>query len=602
MDFTAAELKTLSQRDFVQRQIADFSPDLKVDSVPNESQTADPTSDDDRDVVVCVRLRPVLSAESERGIFPTVTANKDTGKVLVHSLEYKFDGRPKVASKEFCVDYAFDSDTNNEEVYAHTAKKLIAIALGGGVATLLATGQTGSGKTHTMTAVENFIARDLFEAALDYRKNLNDATAWDSSSDLGFEFRVCFFELLGNKAYDLLAYPNEITIMEDVLGQVQVKGTVEEQVRNSEDLLSPQASSRSHAVCRITIKDLRYPASEEGLLYLLDLAGSESSSDSRHHDKERTDEKKEINQSLATLKDCIRNRALAVLSTKHVHVPYRNSRLTVLLKSAFELATTRACRTVVIATVNPSILDTLHSLNTLRYVSPLKVEIPPSSEASPDDPSSWSNAKLREWVSETSNLIEAENLCSTESGRQLLKLPESMFVDRCLKSPGVDVKTAKAIGNNAAGCLLRKCLDGKFWRLVVDARTKVREDKERAIRLAIAERRAETAVLRTQAELEAWHTKQRDYHIQWMEMMMSKGPEYVAKMLKDQKAALENEISAGEELKSDPEAYALWLKSSQASIEYQKERIRVANEYIDKKIENNELSGAKIFAAVSAMK
>jgi kinesin family protein 2/24 len=63
---------------------------------------------------------------------------------------------------------------------------------------------------------------------------------------------------------------------------------------------------------------LRLPEAEEGILYLLDLAGSESAADTRYHDKERIQESVEINKSLATLKDCIRNRAMAANSAKHI--------------------------------------------------------------------------------------------------------------------------------------------------------------------------------------------------------------------------------------------------------------------------------------------
>ena len=111
-------------------------------------------------------------------------------------------------------------------------------------------------------------------------------------------------------------------------------------------------------------------AAEDGFLHLIDLAGSENAGDSQFHDKSRLQETKDINKSLMCLKECIRNRSLASLDpSTHVHIPYRQSKLSLLLKDAFELESHKLSRTVVIANVAPSVLDTAMTLNTLRYTA-----------------------------------------------------------------------------------------------------------------------------------------------------------------------------------------------------------------------------------------
>ena len=111
-------------------------------------------------------------------------------------------------------------------------------------------------------------------------------------------------------------------------------------------------------------------AAEDGFLHLIDLAGSENAGDSQFHDKSRLQETKDINKSLMCLKECIRNRSLASLDpSTHVHIPYRQSKLSLLLKDAFELESYKLSRTVVIANVAPSVLDTAMTLNTLRYTA-----------------------------------------------------------------------------------------------------------------------------------------------------------------------------------------------------------------------------------------
>lgn len=74
------------------------------------------------------------------------------------------------------------------------------------------------------------------------------------------------------------------------------------------------------------------------------------------------------------LKECMRNRALsAVNPQKDYHIPYRNSKLTLMLKDSFELASNKLSKTVVIANVAPGVADLSMTKNTLRFIAPIKV-------------------------------------------------------------------------------------------------------------------------------------------------------------------------------------------------------------------------------------
>lgn len=119
-------------------------------------------------------------------------------------------------------------------------------------------------------------------------------------------------------------------------------------------------SSRSHAVCRIFINR---EGSQEGILQLIDLAGSEHRIDSAEHDAARRKEGAQINSSLAALKECVRCKATPKVGGNAPFLPYRKSKLTHLLRACFE----EGNPTVVIATVSPSSKDTEHSLNTIRH-------------------------------------------------------------------------------------------------------------------------------------------------------------------------------------------------------------------------------------------
>jgi len=56
-------------------------------------------------------------------------------------------------------------------------------------------------------------------------------------------------------------------------------------LRKTSKTYKNDTSSRSHSICRILITNLSYPSMEPGELIFIDLAGSESLSDSQFHDK-----------------------------------------------------------------------------------------------------------------------------------------------------------------------------------------------------------------------------------------------------------------------------------------------------------------------------
>jgi len=202
--------------------------------------------------------------------------------------------------------------------------------------------------------------------------------------------------------------------LEDSFGTMQLLGILEKNPRTLEEFLNlidvakelrstasttkNDQSSRSHAVCRIRVANNELPTSPEGNFMLVDLAGSEASADTSQHSRERMTETREINKSLTVLKDCIRARALWSIargeaSHKHFHIPFRSTKLTQVLKSAFDVNSTQTCKTIVIACINPSILDVAHSKNTLRYAEMLKVPMPKAKPRAFDAriPTTWAN-------------------------------------------------------------------------------------------------------------------------------------------------------------------------------------------------------------------
>ena len=131
-------------------------------------------------------------------------------------------------------------------------------------------------------------------------------------------------------------------------------------------LFSSPSSTLSHvldAICQILFRD-KNTGRLKGKLSLVDLAGSERGSDTKSHNRQRRTESSDINTSLLALKECIR-----AIDSDSKHVPYRQSKLTLILKDCF---VSKSARTAMIATLSPGSNSTDHTVNTLRYADRIK--------------------------------------------------------------------------------------------------------------------------------------------------------------------------------------------------------------------------------------
>ncbi|KAL8377402.1 hypothetical protein RB595_008194 [Gaeumannomyces hyphopodioides] len=436
------------------------------------------------DIVVVARVRPVLDEEKDTGALTAVLPRPGLpGTIDCHEIRKTIRGQPALDTSTFKVDRAFGPEDTTDAIYSSVVQQLVPWAWSGGVGTLFAYGQTSSGKTFTVSGLERLVARSLFDGG--------------SGCVADGERRIyaSIVELAGNSALDLLNARRPVSVLTDSFGETQVAGALERRVESSDELLAlvdvaaalrataptlrNDASSRSHAVCRIRI-ELPTAAgggggggagAEDGLLYLVDLAGSEAARDVSEHGADRMREAREINASLSTLKDCIRGRVLhdaaaidggkkpAAAGGKQ-YVPFRQSTLTKMLRHVFDPESGRSCRTVVVACVNPGAADTGASKNTLRYAEMLRVVVPSRGPRpyDPRVPATWNNAQLREWIQSSSGspAVDAETLAPSETGPQLLRLPIPEFLRRCLLTPGVSPEQARAF-------------QSKYWQLHVDS-------------------------------------------------------------------------------------------------------------------------------------
>lgn len=101
-------------------------------------------------------------------------------------------------------------------------------------------------------------------------------------------------------------------------------------------------SSRSHAILQISLKDGKKIFTK---ISFIDLAGNERGADHADMNKQTKVDGAEINKSLLQLKECIR-----ALDAGKSHVPFRGSKLTMILKDSF----VGNCKTVMIGNISPA--------------------------------------------------------------------------------------------------------------------------------------------------------------------------------------------------------------------------------------------------------
>ncbi|XP_001363286.3 kinesin-like protein KIF2C isoform X2 [Monodelphis domestica] len=334
-------------------------------------------------ICVCVRKRPLNKQELAKKEFDVISVPSKC-LLLVHEPKLKVDLTKYLENQAFRFDFAFDETASNEVVYRFTARPLVQTIFEGGKATCFAYGQTGSGKTHTMggdfsgknqnasKGIYAFASRDVFLLKNQPRYK-----------NLGLEVYVTFFEIYNGKLFDLLNKKAKLRVLEDGKQQVQVVGLQEHLVNSADDVIrmietgsacrtsgqtfANASSSRSHACFQIL---LRAKGKLHGKFSLVDLAGNERGADTSSADRQTRMEGAEINKSLLALKECIR-----ALGQNKSHTPFRESKLTQVLRDSFIGENSRTC---MIAMISPGMSSCEYTLNTLRYADRVK-ELSPNS-------------------------------------------------------------------------------------------------------------------------------------------------------------------------------------------------------------------------------
>jgi len=328
-------------------------------------------------------------SEKKHGTLPVVTAKTQEKSVTV----IKGKG-PRQIKSSYTFDNVFTAFSTQEEVFEATVKPMISDVMRGFESTVFAYGQTGTGKTHTMEG--SLSSPELYGVIPRSAQAIFEHLKQPQYKD---QVVTCsYLEIYNEELRDLL--DDGTAKMNDKQGKLEImegkngtfcRNLTEREVKSAEDVLNlmqkaqqqrivgetkmNKSSSRSHCLFTIQVHGkitlLNGDGDMEffGKLHMVDLAGSECAKSAGNekgapNEVARERERMNINRSLLTL-----GRVISILKERsenkntNARIPYRDSKLTRILQESLG----GRCKTVIVATLSPSITAIEESISTLNY-------------------------------------------------------------------------------------------------------------------------------------------------------------------------------------------------------------------------------------------
>lgn len=313
---------------------------------------------------VFVRVRPMNS--KEQGSEPsngeaTITFAEDM-KLSVYTEEH-------ARRKWFDFDRVFRQNSSQQEVFEEV-KPLATSVLDGYNVCIFAYGQTGSGKTFTMTG-------NKANPGLNVRV-LTELFRIREERKVGVDTKMTIMvtEIYNEQIKDLLggSKQKKLDVKQNPDGSNTVPGLTEMNVESVEEVLQcmdtaqsnrtvmstdmNDESSRSHSIVQVKTVCTHHKdkSTYSGKINLIDLAGSENTNKSGVSGQGMK-EAQNINKSLSALGDVISS-----LVSKSGHIPFRNSKLTMMLKDSLG-GDSKTLMIVQCSPAQPNVTETLSSLN-----------------------------------------------------------------------------------------------------------------------------------------------------------------------------------------------------------------------------------------------
>ncbi|CAO3635642.1 unnamed protein product [Mucor fragilis] len=331
---------------------------------------------------VFCRVRPAINSKAEPNLINARFFGDDNESMELTEQTSSTLGKSITKSHTFTFDRVFSPEASQKDCFEEISQ-LVQSALDGFNVCIFAYGQTGSGKTFTMQgptfpteetsgmiprAVQQIyeVVQQLKQFGWEYKmegqfleiynETINDLLG--NSSNYGKIKHEIHHEKNGKTSVTemtsvVLDSPSKVKLMLRKANQNRATGATNMNER----------SSRSHSVFTLQLTGHNAATGETtaGILNLIDLAGSERLSMSGSTG-DRLRETQAINKSLSCLGDVIH----ALINNKEGgHIPYRNSKLTWLLRNSLG----GNCKTLMFVNVSPLMEHFGESLCSLRFAT-----------------------------------------------------------------------------------------------------------------------------------------------------------------------------------------------------------------------------------------
>ncbi|KAJ8957542.1 hypothetical protein NQ318_020581 [Aromia moschata] len=342
---------------------------VKVLSRPNSGVQATLIQPANANIRVVVRVRPANSREQDadcRNVVKVIDdqmlvfdPKEDAQAFFFHGVQQR--GRDLLKKSHKHLQFMCSpNDKTNEEIFKESTYSLITSLMDGYNCSVFAYGATGAGKTYTMTGTPDTPGITFLTMTELFNKHQ------ELSVERDFELGITYLEVYNELVKDLLNPGPPLQLREDGNTPDELFSLLEEGNKNrtQHPTDANAESSRSHAVFQVYIQ-MTFKGTGEvrtAKLSMIDLAGSERGSATGYVGARFT-EGANINKSLLALGNCINS-----LADGQRHVPYRDSKLTRLLKDSLG----GNCQTVMIANVSPSSMSYEDTYNTLKYATRAK--------------------------------------------------------------------------------------------------------------------------------------------------------------------------------------------------------------------------------------
>ena len=328
-------------------------------------------------IKVCLRIRPMNLQEKGRNDMNCIEPVSSNQLIFTN----------KNMRRSYTYNLVFGPETTQEDIFYNCSiNKLIDSALDGYSVTIFAYGQTGSGKTYTImgrddSINEKILSNDKYSGIMP--KSINYIWSTVGSRQEKYYIKVSFLEIYNEQINDLLNIGNNnLQIRWDQRQGFFVEGLFVIECKKPDDIVEVilqgtknrkkgshelnKDSSRSHTILTVYVISEFQSNGENfkkyGKISFVDLAGSERLKET-HSSGGMIKETGNINKSLFVLGKVIS--ALTDKKNNNQHIPYRDSKLTMLLMDSIG----GASKTLMIACVSPSATYSDETMSTLNYAS-----------------------------------------------------------------------------------------------------------------------------------------------------------------------------------------------------------------------------------------